>query len=456
MTDRFEAQGEWWLPARPERRISGRLTFDPVEGTTLALIGSLRPWRERGTPLPDGSGYTFSDEDFDRSGAYPRIVGVANGHAFTLEDCFQTRLTSHLVEGGEHESIYVNQLLKGAQFEAHEEVVATAVSVRARHLATWVGESGLSVSYSLPDDDGRWNAGLWASISAKVIPDRSVTLADGTKITIGQVLGTEGSGIHAQSLTQDFCARFDVPAPQPLSMLIEHASALQSLVSFATGRYALFQSVEFFHPDVSITPPGSESSPPRSIQLPIEYFVRWRGADKNQDDEPVARHDLLFDLTDIGGMAAVERWCSVVERHRTAIARVVGTKFVGSMDVNDRVLSRAAALESFDRVSTATSQSKFTARISRCIDFAGEPFLTLIGDVNTWVEVLRRERDDMAHHFGNLQLGGPETLYLSESAYWLFLLCLFRAAAFPDDVFDRIGEHRQFQWLRQRIPTILT
>jgi hypothetical protein len=143
-------------------------------------------------------------------------------------------------------------------------------------------------------------------------------------------------------------------------------------------------------------------------------------------------------------------------RHRTALARVLASKFSPSMDVNDRVLNRAAALEAFDRERTGTTQSKFKTRIARCVDYAGEPFPTLVENVDAWLEVLRRERDDTAHHLGSLQLGGPETLYLSDSVYWLFVLCMFRAANLPAAVFDRVRADQSFNWLRRRLSVILS
>jgi hypothetical protein len=36
-----EYQGYWWLPDEPEEEVPGTLKFDPNEGASLNLLGSL-------------------------------------------------------------------------------------------------------------------------------------------------------------------------------------------------------------------------------------------------------------------------------------------------------------------------------------------------------------------------------------------------------------------------------
>ena len=42
MMDKFEYEGIWWLPDKPEKQVSGTLRFTPNEGVILDLIGSFK------------------------------------------------------------------------------------------------------------------------------------------------------------------------------------------------------------------------------------------------------------------------------------------------------------------------------------------------------------------------------------------------------------------------------
>lgn len=42
MMEGFEYRGYGWLPDTPDNRVPGTLVFDPEEGATLDLLGSLR------------------------------------------------------------------------------------------------------------------------------------------------------------------------------------------------------------------------------------------------------------------------------------------------------------------------------------------------------------------------------------------------------------------------------
>lgn len=36
----FEYKGQWWLPEKPENRLFGTLSYDPIKGAKLAIFGS--------------------------------------------------------------------------------------------------------------------------------------------------------------------------------------------------------------------------------------------------------------------------------------------------------------------------------------------------------------------------------------------------------------------------------
>ena len=45
MMNKFEYEGIWWLPDKPEKQVSGTLRFTPNEGAILKLIGSFKVYQ---------------------------------------------------------------------------------------------------------------------------------------------------------------------------------------------------------------------------------------------------------------------------------------------------------------------------------------------------------------------------------------------------------------------------
>lgn len=74
MNEKFEYQGYWWLPGAGEDKVPGILKFDPDNGATLNLLGSLKGFEGLIDPL---------DPEI--------ILGLSSdGKLITLKDCGRT------------------------------------------------------------------------------------------------------------------------------------------------------------------------------------------------------------------------------------------------------------------------------------------------------------------------------------------------------------------------------
>lgn len=448
----FEVEGEWWLPGREDRKVAGVLRFDPDAGAELRLIGTFRSPYEEGDPRQEPDGTTVievSTETIERDGTYPRIHGIANGKQYTLEDCFRSRSNRHLLMGSGTETVQVNQILRGAHFEKGEELVADGVSVELRYLAHWISESGVKETHTeplvnLPSDVPRF------TLEGRVLEEAVCNLSEGDVLRLRHSIAIDGDRITTHTLHQKYVFHFDAEEPRPLPDIVERASDLQDLVSIATGRTAEFDEVRFWHPDLFWEREN------RRHRLPIEFFVAWNFKDKSKTPGTLQLHKMLFSYADFGGIEGVGRWLESAARHRGALGRVMGSRYAKEMYVSDRLLNRSAALEAFDREVSGHSQSKFKTRLARCIDFAGALFNSLIGDAEKWAEAVRKNRDDIAHHLGAQVKQTPSAqVFLAESLYWLFVLCMLRDAAAPEEVFVRIEKHPELQWLGPKIRAVV-
>lgn len=193
----------------------------------------------------------------------------------------------------------------------------------------------------------------------------------------------------------------------------------------------------------------------RVIPVAIDMFAQWNV----RSERPSARSygpDFLFTFENFGGIEGIRRWMDVAEEHRSSLGRVTATRYARGMFVSDRLLNCAAALEGLDRTVTGHSNSKLKTRLTRCSSLAGQPFSELAGDIASWAEAVRLDRDDVAHHFGRrTRSSSIKTFYLWESLYFLYVLCILRLCDSTEDVFTHIQEHAAYRQLARQIRSVI-
>jgi hypothetical protein len=131
------------------------------------------------------------------------------------------------------------------------------------------------------------------------------------------------------------------------------------------------------------------------------------------------------------------------------------------MFLQDVLLARMASLESLDKAQSGGSIT-LAARLDRLIGYAGQPFRALFGigadggSMTVWRDKAKDQRNDAAHHLGrNLHSDIAELYFVSEAAYWLFVICILRICSAPPAVFDRIQANRRFRWTGEELESFL-
>lgn len=134
MIEEFEYKGRWWLPDKPEKQITGTLSFTPGEGAILDLIGSFKDAKKAGSMLESAE----------------VILGRASNIGdITLYKCFENKL-SYSPAGFQTSSFYANMIFIGAHFQKSEDIKFKSISVHYLHLDEWANISGFDIQ-SLPD-----------------------------------------------------------------------------------------------------------------------------------------------------------------------------------------------------------------------------------------------------------------------------------------------------------------
>jgi len=444
----LEVNGRWWLPEKPDYKVKGTLRISEHGDSVLTLLGGLRQveeWAER-TEHEGGVTYGVSEELMRSSGVYRRILGTDGLVAFTLEDCLQFRRTNVLLPEYGLELIRANQVFRGVWFEPEERIAGTGISFALDLLQDWLMESGLRQKWNAATD-GNLNSPLPDGVprfelEAMTIGNRDLMIGN-QKLTLKHSVGTSGGRLGELSLTEEFYWKINSPELVELSSLLRTAGNVQDLVSIGTNRRAAFRNVSLLHPDVYW-----ESDSDRAPK-PIQVFAHW-------NVQPVIRKRLLveeemfFSFVQFGGIDGTQRWMEAASRHQRALGRAMATHYSKSMYVSDRLLNCCAALEAFDRTLNGFENSKFTSRLKRCASYAGPIFGTLVGEISTWLEEVRVERDDAAHNLGT---GSTTTraYYLWKSLYLLFVLCMLNDSGCPDEATRHLEKHQEFRLVQKRL-----
>lgn len=433
----IEVLGKWWLPETPDRKVNGVLTFTEEDGARLQLNDALRPNAEVvwDNTQPDGTrvGHVTS-QSLQHAGTYPRIVGRADNVSYTLEDCFRTRLRGSLGFGDAAETVHVNAVLRGIEFEADEAFEFTSATVSLTQLTAWSGINGITVEHHRVAPGANDSPTPFVTVTASTVPTLEIPF-DGGSVRLLHRMSASPQIPNVMTITQQARVQvtFDGEELRPLPDFVARVNDVQDLVTIATGTTAAKHHFQLTHPDTG--------------GPPADYFVRWNN--RATTDKYLHSTEMLFTLADLGtdGLAA---WLKTATTFQSELRRITATKYQPSMFLEDRATNLMAVLDSLTRHGKK-KPGYFGTRITAAIQEVGEPFLTLIGgDVAGWTEHAKQRRNDLAHHNAGVLETSSSSVQLTREMYWLTVLLLLRRAGAPTAVFDKIGRSSEFTFLAEQ------
>lgn len=450
--DRMELEGHWWLPEKPDHRVPGRLVIDDDE-IELSLLGALREYIEAGETVVQKGGdtvTTFTEESLARDGVYPRILGqVTSGKYYTLHDCFQTHRSGNYSGAPDRQRINVHSVFEDVHLD-YGDLKFSEIVIKLDGLLQFVNRSGFSGNLRTECvDDHRRVLGYTADLEA--VPEERFDGLDGSDCRLVYTWTAGPSGVKEWRMAQDFTLRVEFDELKPLDDLLAVAGHFQDLVTVATGRRAAFTSISLRHPEL-VDQRGDR--PPRTV--PIEMYAKWIVRPK-PGLKPLQLHDVIFNLDELGGVAALTRWLTVADKYAVSLARVMVARYSDSTYVYDSLLNAAAALEGYDRDKHDGGKdvrTNMVVRLKRCIAFAGDPFNDLVPDTDDFAVRLNRHRVNVAHHLNDLK-GSGEQEFLGAAAAWLLIICLLRDAEAPQVVFEKVMDRPNWRWLKRHLAEAL-
>jgi hypothetical protein len=329
MDEGFEYQGHWWSPEEPDEKLPGILRFDPEEGTSLNLFGSLR------TPEGDADKIPILGLSMDNTPITltnlirpPSIPGIPSG---TLRFGSST-VTAGMVIVGEH-------------FEREEDIGFERLMVEYLHLDAWAGVSGFEIAF-IDDPDTH-------PITVRhELPDPiAANVGDEYKVNLFFGSGFEASPrpFTSATITQVAEVVISFSEKKPLQDLMDISYRLQHLISLGTRRSAF--------PVAMWGATGTVGEVQR-----VGIYYQTLGRTGTVKDRP-SRHEMLFSLQDLpggfedlpGGFGpAVEKWLTRAEDLDPVYRLYLGTVYNPQMFLEQRFLNLLQALEAYHRRTTTT------------------------------------------------------------------------------------------------------
>lgn len=325
--------GRWWLPDKPEESHAGFLTYDPLAGLELTLVGG------------------FEDRIIRQEGLNALVVvegsrtwdvlhGVAGNKPVTLIDCLATHSSSSgLGFGGpDKQTVQAHTALIGVHLSTPTDAVFVEAQAAIEDLLLWTGQGGLSASIAVETQTQRPTGE--STISIAPVATREVEVA-GAKVALQHWL-TLPNYVQERRGTMAYArdtAVLSVAPERPTTFgdLDGMVQSIQDLVSLATHRGA---AVLWCRLLVNREDPTGSTSIPRKVDL---YQRRETVGDP--DARSVDPHEMLFDLADLPYEEVLPRWFEIRGRFRATCNMLLGMRYGEGGYVEAQLITIAAAAE---------------------------------------------------------------------------------------------------------------
>lgn len=315
MVGEFEYKGIWWLPDRPEKQVSGTLTFTPDEGANLDLMGSFKDTVNMNITLK------------------PEIIlGVSSkGEYITLYKCFETNSTTSFPRFQTSSRFLANLVFVGVHFQKSEDISFKSISVHYLHLDEWVNISGFDIK-SWGEKEVIIKYKLPKSFQAKI--------SSGFKVSINfrRKVSSCSFGQKEVTIKQNTEIKIETSEEKPFEDFREIIYHIQNLLTLGI--------TEPVYP-LSITGLTEVNVENEAYYLPVKIFYQLLDIPKGH--KTLTPNDMLFTFKDISDRfePLLKNWFEKMDLLEPVFNLYFGTLYNPRMYLEDRFLSLIQAIESF-------------------------------------------------------------------------------------------------------------
>lgn len=318
MVEEFEYKGVWWLPDKPEKRISGTLRFTHSEGAVLDLIGSLK-----------------DIQDMNKTLEPEIILGVSsNGKNISLHKCFETKSTLSF-PGFQTSSFYANVVFIGAHFQKKEDIKFKKISIHYSHLDEWVNLSGFNIQHFFDKKEVIIKYKLPESIQASVGEDYKIFIDIRANGPIRSIIQKEAS------IKQRIYIRIELSEEKSFDKYLNIMHHIQNFLSLGIMESTYPLAIE------GITEANKEIIKDKVYYSPVEIYYELPNISKTT--KTILPFDMLFTFNDISNRFEIflRNWFEKADLLKPICDLYFGTLYNPHMYLEHRFLSLIQAIESF-------------------------------------------------------------------------------------------------------------
>ncbi len=428
MTD-IDANGIFWDAETPEHQVPGRLRFDSQTGIELTLTGA------------------FDDvPDTDTTPGVPiparQIHGVAGDGVYTLLGCGSSNYQYRFPGVFQSQTFLAQALLKGIHLAPADLAGVTSIAIQSRHLASWTDYERAVDEYDYDQLNGR----LVEYRLSYQPPEEDLVSIPGGEVSLRPTFRTFGATSRQARLEYGCALKLESSEPCRIEELIGRAVRIRNLLSLAIDAPERIESTYLSHPDYLEDGLHGTQHP-----IAFELLRRWDHNPPSYPGRDVQRFDMLFTFSDLGGLEGIGNWLQLSEEYDVIIQAALAMQFMPAQFVDARFLSVAASADAFARIHSGNFDMTYRQRLEYLGELAGHVFTDWVGDLDLWSKVVKEDRNNVAHgeDKSTYEQYRPPRQFLSDSVYYLVILCLMRVLGVSDDAIDGVREKYRFTQLQE-------
>lgn len=312
MNEDVTIKGLWWLPSKPEKELSGEITYGLTTGARLSLLD-----------------HFFDVAKRDRFTVWGM---TAKGKPITLFDCYTRNLTVHIF-GARVAEVSSYFWVVGGHFNTPEEMKFAKVTAELSHLHEWAWTTGLSGAQTA---DKQWQ------VIQKMLPDISLGSHSDFAIALA-FIGRISPGYGSWNLSEDCFFTIATQNLTPYEAFEDVIHQFQHFVALGVAQpvYVLSVTARIDKPEHVIHG--------QSIYEEFEIFRKLSfGGDSKGSLTP---HDMQFCLGDLtpNASACLELYFEKYQLLKPVYDLYFSTLYNPDMYVNQRFLALGHAIEAYHR-----------------------------------------------------------------------------------------------------------
>ena len=412
----LDIEGSFWIEDSPEDSVPGRLTFDPMSGAELELLGDFAKTRQNSLSFDDRPAF--------------RIFGVASGKIVTLLDCLES-FAGGTYPGITKQRFSPSTVLTGAHITSGHLLAFDSVSLQFNHLLNWVGKSGIKVNeriYLGSVDDG---------FQFTYEPLNVETFESETGKLSMAVRPTSNMSINSIELRETAYLAVEFDEPKALDDIAKISTSLKDLLTIGVHSPGLIIGATLTHTDFLREFGGGKQQ-----NVPIEVYSQGYVEEKPRD---IHRFNMLFDYSAIGGVQGIARWLEMSSTYRSVVNSLLSHIYLPGLYEENRFSNIVIAAEGFAKKQfSQEGNPSLKANLEKLVIHVGDSFAPP-ANMSAWAKEVASFRNRLLH--GDSVEGDDfdRIYWLGHSVYLLVVLSLLKECGVNSSVLNSISEFQIFR-----------